>query len=580
MDMQAMARVLVIDGRRSMAALLVKRLRASRAVEKCQRASQTDDGFGGHLSGGRARLLTEGEFDTVIYSPPLRSAEGDDSPDISDAETLFRDSARVGVKRFVLLSSAAIYGASHHNIGFLAETRAVPNHDKRSVAHRWSELESLAVFYLGGSEDAGLTILRPAPVLLPDGDDYFNRLMRGRVAVTLAGHDPSLQFLSPEDLASAVRRVVETGAGGIFNLSPDGVIPLREALRLAGVKRLPVPRTLQRAGRALLSRVGLCHTTQHLDYVRYSWTVSNEKAKKDIEFSPARSSAQAIRELRAAKTPKTVEGDACAKGFDHYDDFGMDEAYIKRFGRTLFKFLHDKYWRIEVEDFHHVPSSGRAVLVGVHRGFMPWDAVMTLHLFASRLGRYPRFLIHPGLVRFPFLFNFHTKLGGVIACQENADRILSRDGILAIYPEGIRGAFTMYRDAYRLGRFGRDEFVKMALRHRTPIIPFITVGSAEIFPIIGKLDIGWWKRNTEWPFFPITPTWPILPLPLPSKWHTQFLTPIHVERRYPPEAADDPATVRALSREVRARMEAAISSILSRRKSIFYGSVFGQEASR
>jgi 1-acyl-sn-glycerol-3-phosphate acyltransferase len=263
-----------------------------------------------------------------------------------------------------------------------------------------------------------------------------------------------------------------------------------------------------------------------------------------------------------------------------FDDFGMDPNYITAFGRSLFKFLHDRYWRVEIQGLHHVPRSGRAVLVGVHRGFMPWDAVMMLHLVARDLRRYIRFLIHPGLLKFPFLFNFHTKLGGMIACQENADYVLKHDEIVGIFPEGIRGAFRLYRDAYQLGKFGRDEFVKLALRHQAPIIPFVTVGSAEIFPILKRLDWGWWKRLTDWPFFPLTPTWPLLPIPLPSKWHTQFLEPIHIENDYPPEAADDPAIVHAISHDVRCRMQEAIGRMLRQRKSIFYGSVFeGQEGS-
>jgi len=117
-------------------------------------------------------------------------------------------------------------------------------------------------------------------------------------------------------------------------------------------------------------------------------------------------------------------------------------------------------------------------------------------------------------------------------------------------------------------------------RHRAPIVPFVTVGSAETFPIIGKLNWGWWKRRTEWPFFPITPTWPLAPVPLPSKWHTLYLPPLNVEDRYPPEAADDPETVRAVSREVRARMEEALQDLKRRRKSIFFGSVFDEPGAR
>jgi len=70
------------------------------------------------------------------------------------------------------------------------------------------------------------------------------------------------------------------------------------------------------------------------------------------------------------------------------------------------------------------------------------------------------------------------------------------------------------------------------------------------------------------------------PIPLPAKWHTQFLPPIHIEQRYPPEAAGDPAMVRAISREVRKSMEEAIAEMLDRRRSIFYGSIFKEEPSQ
>jgi len=205
---------------------------------------------------------------------------------------------------------------------------------------------------------------------------------------------------------------------------------------------------------------------------------------------------------------------------------------------------------------------------------MPWDGIIIIHQILRLIGRCPRFLLHPGLVKFPFLANFMTKIGGVIACQENSNRVLERGEILGVFPEGVKGAFSLYRDAYRLGRFLRNDFVKIALRYQAPIVPFITVGSAEIFPILKKIEWSWWKRHTDWPCLPLTPT----PLPLPSKWHTQFLPPIRIEGIYPPTAAEDPVMVRAISQEVRNAMEQAIEKILIRRKSIFYGSVFEEEA--
>ena len=116
----------------------------------------------------------------------------------------------------------------------------------------------------------------------------------------------------------------------------------------------------------------------------------------------------------------------------------------------------------------------------------------------------------------------------------------------------------------RLGKFGRDEFVRMALRNRAPIVPFVTLGTAEIFPIFAKVELAWWKRYSEWPFFPITPTFPLLPIPLPTRWHTEFMEPIHVEERYPAEAARDERLVRALGALVRGRMEQVLLGMRSR----------------
>lgn len=569
-----MARVMVIDERASVAELIVKRMNEGSLVEFCQRAPQREDGFGGHLSGGYAGFLEEQDIDAVVYSPPLRRHR----VDLKDAELVFRQAASAHVARFVLLSSAMVYGASPHNQGLIPETRPVLSDDHNQFARDWQRLEALAVSYFGQASrtSAQLTILRLAATAAPGGEDYFSKFFEGRIAVTLPGHDPTMQFLSQQDLAAAVRCVFEGGTTGVYNVAPDGVITLRAALRLARLWRVPISRLLQRAVRAALKKAGAWEIEQ-LDYVRYSWTISDQKIRTELSFRPQHSSAEALAEFRAANNRAAPDETEIARQ-GQFDDFGMDKDYIAAFGRTLFKFLHDYYWRVEVKGLDHVPRQGRAVLVGLHRGFMPWDGVMALHLLVQRLSRYPRFLIHPGLIKFPFLFNYMTKLGGIIACQENAAYVLERDEMVGLFPEGIRGAFSLYRDAYKLGKFGRDEYVKIALRHRAPIIPFVTIGSAEIFPILKKLDWAWWKRLTEWPALPITPTFPFLPpVPLPAKWHTQILEPIHIELRYPPEAAGDPATVRAISLEVRNSMQEAIGEMLRRRKSIFYGSIFEEQ---
>ena len=494
--------------------------------------------------GGRLAAGPEGA-EVAIYRPRLSGGK----PALEEAEEVFRRVS--GLPRAILLASAAVHAPHHHNLGYVSEEYR--SQGSNPVARAWSELEARFAAGLPGAERI---VLRPAAVAARDSGDFLCRLLAARAAMVPPGFDPALQLLAPGDLAEAVACAVERGPGrhGAYHVAPLGAVPLRAALRLAGARRLPL-RWIDPGGWS--------------DTLRHNGTVSGRKIEMELGFVPRTTSAEALLAAFGKGEAPTARS---------FDDFGLDPGYIAAYERTLFRFLHDVYWRIEYRGLEHIPRQGRVVLTGMHRGFMPWDGVMALVGVHRATGRIPRFLIHPCLIKLPFLANYMTKLGGILACRENADWVLENEELLGMFPEGIHGAFTPYRDAYKLGKLGRDEYVKMALRNRAPIVPFVTVGSAEIYPILGRLDWKWVKRATEWLYLPLCPNFPLPGLPLPSKWHTRFLEPMHVERRYGPEAADDPGVVREISGEVRARMQTAIDEMLARRKSIFRGSVFAEPA--
>jgi 1-acyl-sn-glycerol-3-phosphate acyltransferase/nucleoside-diphosphate-sugar epimerase len=545
------ARIAVVACRDRIAESLVDALSHSPHVELCERVSHDPE---------RIEAAAFSRYDTVVCSP-LHSGSASTGPDLTIAREVCARLASLPLHHAIVLGSAAVYSPNHQNAGLLDESTFIPE-GRSDIADGWREVEacSAQIGERSGAAPPVRTILRAAAVL--DGEDYFSRLLTGRVAITYPGHDPTIQLLSARDLAGAVAAVIEHRAGGIYNVAPAAGIPLKAALRVAGVPRLPLGRLAQNAVRTIASSASLSAPPDQLKYIQFSWTVSGDKLRRDTGFMPARTSEEAILELTGAR--------AAATG--GYDEFGMDAAYIRRYCRHLFHLLHDRYWRVEVDGIEHVPAQGRGVLVGMHRGFMPFDGVMALYALVTKRNRIPRFLIHPSLTKFPFLADFMAKLGGIMACQENGDWVLQRDELLGVFPEGIRGAFTMYDRAYTLGKFGRDEFVRMALRNHAPIYPFVTVGSAEIYPILKRVDWSWFKRYTEWPFLPITAA----PFPLPSKWHTQFLPPMHIEQQYGPEAAENPKIVHRISLEVRQRMQAAIDEMLLRRKSIFYGTIFNR----
>jgi 1-acyl-sn-glycerol-3-phosphate acyltransferase len=244
----------------------------------------------------------------------------------------------------------------------------------------------------------------------------------------------------------------------------------------------------------------------------------------------------------------------------------MDLDYIDKHCRGIAGFLHDRYFRVDYENEERIPESGSGVLAGVHRGFMPFDGLMLMVYFHTRHRAVVRIPIHHSLHKTPVPFNF-PKLGGIPAFADNIDQVIRSGQWVAMFPEGINGAFKLYKNAYQLGNFGFSELARCAIRNQVPVVPFVTIGSVEIFPILKKLQWKWFQDRTLWPAFPLAPPFPLFPVPLPTKWKTVFLDPIHAEQEYSPEDADNGEIAGRLGNEIKGRMQDKLLELRAARKS-------------
>ncbi len=253
------------------------------------------------------------------------------------------------------------------------------------------------------------------------------------------------------------------------------------------------------------------------------------------------------------------------------DDFGFDPQWTESF-LTAFMVLYHDYWRVETTGVENVPAAGRALLVSNHAGVLPWDGTMIkTAVFAEHPHpRHVRALVASLFMGAPFLSWFLRRTGQTVGHPDDTRRLLERDELVLVFPEGVRGTGKNFKDRYRLRRFGRGGFVATAIRSHAPIIPVSVVGSEEIYPMIG--DLGPLAKFFGLPYFPVTPFWPwfgpLGMIPLPSKWRIQFHPAIHVEV-HPPEAADDQNLVMALADQVRDTIQEGIYDNLKLRRGAF-----------
>jgi 1-acyl-sn-glycerol-3-phosphate acyltransferase len=255
------------------------------------------------------------------------------------------------------------------------------------------------------------------------------------------------------------------------------------------------------------------------------------------------------------------------------DEYGYDRKFAETI-RPLFEFLYTVWWRVETTGVEHVPGAGAALIVANHSGVLPYDGIMiqlaVRHEHPAR--RECRLLALDMFALLPFLAPLLAKGGAVRASQENGERLLGQGHLVGVFPEGVKGVGKPYRSRYRLARFGRGGFVRLALRTGAPIVPCAVVGAEEIHPMLGRADfVG---RPIGLPYFPLTPTFPWLGalglLPLPSKWSIDFADPIPMAD-YGPEAAEDPILVNRLAEDVRSTVQRMVDGRLARRRSVFFG---------
>jgi 1-acyl-sn-glycerol-3-phosphate acyltransferase len=258
---------------------------------------------------------------------------------------------------------------------------------------------------------------------------------------------------------------------------------------------------------------------------------------------------------------------------EEVDEFGFDRRFTEKV-RPFFEFLYTLYWRVEASGVFHVPEAGPALVVANHSGVLPYDGVMMKLAIRHEhpQERECRLLALDMFALLPVLAPLLTKVGEVRANPENAERLLRKGELVGVFPEGVKGVGKRYKDRYRLARFGRGGFVRVALRTGAPIVPCAIVGAEEIHPVLAKAD--WIGKPIGLPYFPITPTFPVLGalglVPLPSKWWIDFGEPMDL-REHGPEAADDPIVVNRIAEDVRTRIQGMVNERLARRQSVWFG---------
>jgi 1-acyl-sn-glycerol-3-phosphate acyltransferase len=225
--------------------------------------------------------------------------------------------------------------------------------------------------------------------------------------------------------------------------------------------------------------------------------------------------------------------------------------------------IYERYFRVDSAGAQHIPASGPAILVANHGGVLPVDAAMLCLDVLRRTDppRIPRAVSDHFVPRLPLISTLFARLGVVSGTRANVRRLLARDELIAIWPEGVSGPAKRFRDRYRIQNW-RVGFAELAIAYRAPVIPVAVIGAEESWPVIAKL------RGVHVfgaPYLPI----PASPVPLPAHYHIRYGAPLHLDHGRVVADAADPEIVAAAALQVRAALDQLVGETRRARHGVF-----------
>lgn len=281
-----------------------------------------------HSDGTVYKILKEERPDVLVHLAGVRSPLRDSvyAHELNSIGTLnvFGAAGEAKVKRLIHYSTTMVYGARGDNPAFLSEEHLMRADVADHFVRDSVEAERHCRDFARRHPDARVAVLRFAPLLAPERRDYRIRYLEGPVALTMLGYDPLMQWLHPDDASEALLRAIDTpGAHGVFNIAPDGVLPLSSVLLLFGTLSVPVPHNLAyvAAEAAWIAGIGTAPGA-HAHYLRYPCVAANEKARKVLGFAPRKTTLETVLEVARAR-----RGSGRAVDFGALEEIARMAAY-------------------------------------------------------------------------------------------------------------------------------------------------------------------------------------------------------------------------------------------------------------
>jgi nucleoside-diphosphate-sugar epimerase len=205
---------------------------------------------------------------------------------VNGGHKVFHAARRAGVRRFVLVSSAAVYGSGVH----LSEAAPLEPLPQLLYARHQAHLEQLLHI-----EFPDCVRFRPHLILGPNASPSLKRLLQLPCYVHTPAPYPLLQCVHEDDAAQAILLALDREVRGPFNLAVEDNFTLREVVRRRHRLALPLPPFAARVGLSVARRwLGLGGELAWIEGLTRTLLVNCRRAAVELGWRSTHSAASVL----------------------------------------------------------------------------------------------------------------------------------------------------------------------------------------------------------------------------------------------------------------------------------------------
>jgi UDP-glucose 4-epimerase len=217
--------------------------------------------------------------------------------DVNGTFNALRAASAAGTPQVLVTTSATAYGAFPDNPEPITEDWPVRGQPTFAYARHKAECDRLCQLWALEHQDRTMTVVRPCIVFGPSVDNYIVRTYLNQSTFTAFRGlpDQRVQFVHEDDVAEAIRRLLDGKHKGAFNVAGDGVLTWRETGERAGMKVRELPFGLVKRLNAALWALRVKSVESppgNLEFIRHPWLTSNEKLKRTLDWTPRHTSQE------------------------------------------------------------------------------------------------------------------------------------------------------------------------------------------------------------------------------------------------------------------------------------------------